>query len=102
MNSSDYQFHLAIKLARKTLKLSEGSNVLGERLELQKAGQESGSALILVKNGGIFRFCATTILQRQTNALIFAIIRCKINQRVRNAESCDSSALYTFQFFNVS
>ena len=42
--------------------------MLGKRLELQKARQESDSALFLVKNGGVFRFCATLlqrILQRQ-------------------------------------
>ena len=59
-----YEVHLAIKLARKTSKLSERLIVLGKRLELLKARQKNGSALILVENGSVFVFAQQRRLQK--------------------------------------
>ena len=43
--------------------------MLGKRLELLKARQKSGNALILAKNGSIFRSCATTKIAKAKNCV---------------------------------
>ena len=62
--------------------------MFGKRLELLKTRQKNGSALILVENGSIFRFCATTKMAKIVNFVLSHAKNFRKRQKVVYKQWC--------------
>ena len=62
--------------------------MLGKRLELLKTRQKNDSALILVENGSIFHFCATTKIAKIVNFVLSRAKNFRKRQKVVHKQWC--------------